>query len=52
MLTFDRIKPKLLYPRWLPRWMPRCKLPLHSRDRGAHGLVGAHMAALGVRTTT
>jgi hypothetical protein len=38
MLTFDRVKPKLLCPWWLPHWMAGCKLPLHLRGRDAHGL--------------
>jgi hypothetical protein len=37
MLTFDRIKPELVCPWWLPRWMARCKLPLHPRNRCIHG---------------
>jgi hypothetical protein len=44
MLTSDRIKPKLLYPRWLPRWILGCKLLLHYRHWGAHGCMGAHTA--------
>jgi hypothetical protein len=51
MLTSDRIKPELLYPRWLPHWMAGCKLLLYCTAYRTHnslgGANGCHKGAYG-----